>query len=61
MASMGGVVHVTVYILTFVGLNFHRSRVSRFCVFIFPVYDVTADLLPIWSKFSQDETFEDDY
>ena len=32
-----------------------------FCVFIFTVRDVTAHLLPVWSKLSRDETFADGY
>ena len=44
--------------------NFRRVKLLQienfrtFCVFIFVV---TLDLLPIWSKFLQDETFADGY
>ena len=47
--------------------NFCRvklSQIESFCafrVFIFALCDVTADPLPVWSKFSQDETFVDGY
>ena len=54
---------ITVYALIFEAgvklswiTNFHG-----FWVFIFVVCDVIAQALPVWSKFSQDETFADGY
>ena len=44
----------TVHALTFARLNFCGMPVFAVC-------DVTAHLLLVWSKFSQDETFADGY
>ena len=37
------------------------SQITNFRVFIFVVCDVIAQTLPVWSEFSQDETFADGY
>ena len=45
--------------------NFHVVKLSRiasfrnFCIFIFTVCGITAQALPISSKFSRDETYAD--
>ena len=44
----------TVYALIFAGLNFRGLP-------IFAVCDIIAQVLPVWFKFSQDETFADGY
>ena len=47
--------------------NFRKVELSRiasfydFCVFILAVCDVTVHPLPVWSKFSKNETFADGY
>ena len=38
-----------------------RFNFRGFRVFIFAVCDVIAQALPVWSKFSRDETFADGY
>ena len=46
----------TLYTLTFADREF-----LRFSRFMFAVCDITAEVLPVWTKFLWDETFADGY
>ena len=52
----------TVSALIFAGFKLSRiTNLRIFRMFIFAVCDVIAQALPVWSNFSQDETFADGY
>ena len=58
---------ISMYSTYRIRFNFHEVKLSWityfhiFRVFIFAVCDIIAQALPVWSKFSRDETFADGY
>ena len=47
----------TIYALIFAGLNFRGLPIFA----VFMDCDIIAQALPVWSEFSWDETFAEDY